>query len=157
MKTFVWNLVLALAWLPVTGNVSAGNFLLGFVVGYAALWISLGRPGRTSYFRKVARLVRFSAYFLGEMVSSTLRVAADVVTPTHHMRPAVVAVPLDVETDVEITLLASLVTLTPGSLALDVSSDRGILFVHVMYVRDVEDARRRIKEGFERRVLELMR
>ena len=53
--------------------------------------------------------------------------------------------------------LANLVSLTPGSLSLDVSEDRRTLYVHVMFLDDVESCRREIKEGFERRVLELLR
>ncbi len=59
--------------------------------------------------------------------------------------------------DVEITLLANLVTLTPGTLSLDVSEDRSTLFVHAMFVDDPDVLRREIKHGFERRVLELLR
>lgn len=73
--------------------------------------------------------------------------------------PGVVAIPLDARTDVEITLLANLITLTPGSVSLDLSEDRRVLYVHAMYIDggDVEAYRRSIKEGLERRVLELLR
>ncbi|MBW3600685.1 MAG: Na+/H+ antiporter subunit E, partial [Planctomycetes bacterium] len=60
-------------------------------------------------------------------------------------------------TDDEITLLANLITLTPGTLSLDVSEDRKTLFVHAMYIEDPEKLRRHVKEGMERRVLELLR
>jgi multicomponent Na+:H+ antiporter subunit E len=75
------------------------------------------------------------------------------------MRPGVVAIPLDARTDAEITLLANLITLTPGTLSLDVSSDRRMLYIHVMYIDndDLEEVRRKIKAGFERRVLEVLR
>jgi multicomponent Na+:H+ antiporter subunit E len=73
--------------------------------------------------------------------------------------PGVVAIPLDARTDAEITLLANLITLTPGSVSLDLSEDRRVLYVHAMYIDggDVEAYRRSIKEGLERRVLELLR
>jgi len=73
--------------------------------------------------------------------------------------PGVVAIPLDARTDVEIALLANLITLTPGSVTLDLSEDRRVLYVHAMYIDggDVEAYRRAIKEGLERRVLELLR
>ena len=67
------------------------------------------------------------------------------------------AVPLDAETDVEITLLANLITMTPGSLSIDVSDDRGVIYVHSMFIDDPEEFRRTIKDDFERRVLELLR
>ena len=88
------------------------------------------------------------------MVSS-LRVAYDVLTPTLHMRPAIVAIPLDAETDLQITILANFITLTPGTLSLDVSPDRKTLYVHAMYVDDVDAFRREIKEELERRVIEV--
>jgi multicomponent Na+:H+ antiporter subunit E len=73
--------------------------------------------------------------------------------------PGVVAIPLDARTDAEITLLANLITLTPGSVTLDISEDRCLLYVHAMYIDggDVEAYRRSVKEGLERRVLELLR
>ena len=57
----------------------------------------------------------------------------------------------------DLTMLANLLTLTPGSLSLDVSEDRKTLFVHAMYIEDADQFRREVKEGLERRVLELMR
>jgi multicomponent Na+:H+ antiporter subunit E len=73
------------------------------------------------------------------------------------MRPGVVAIPLDVKTDIQIALLANLVTLTPGSISLDISGDRSVLYLHVMYIEEPEAVRREIKEGFERRILEAFR
>ncbi len=73
--------------------------------------------------------------------------------------PGVIAIPLEARTDVEITLLANLITLTPGSVSLDLSEDRRVLYIHAMYIDggDVEAYRRSVKEGLERRVLELLR
>ena len=103
------------------------------------------------------RLFGFLFFFLWELVKSNLRVAVDVVTPKHRMKPGVVAVPLDVDKDEEITLLANLISLTPGTLSLDVSDDKKVLYVHAMYVEDPEAFRKEVKEGFERRVKELLR
>jgi multicomponent Na+:H+ antiporter subunit E len=107
----------------------------------------------------VPQVARFAVFYLWQMLLSNLRVAYDVVTPTHYMRPGVIAVPLEARTDAEITLLANLITLTPGTLSLDLSADRRILFVHAMYIDhgDVDKARRQIKEGLERRVLQVLR
>ena len=73
--------------------------------------------------------------------------------------PGVVAIPLDARTDAEIALLANLITLTPGSVTLDLSEDRRVLYVHAMYIDggDVEAYVRSVKQGLERRVLELLR
>ncbi|MEN8150722.1 MAG: Na+/H+ antiporter subunit E [Planctomycetota bacterium] len=96
-------------------------------------------------------------FFLWELVLSSIRVARDVLSPRPRFKPGIVGVPLDAETDAEITLLACLITLTPGTLSLDVSEDRKTLYVHAMRVEDPEAFRREIKAGFERRVLEFLR
>jgi multicomponent Na+:H+ antiporter subunit E len=157
MTAFVWNLMLALAWVAMTGGFTPLNYLLGFVLGYVILVFSQRVLGSTSYFRKGMQIARFAGYFSREMLLANLRVAYDVITPGYHMRPAIVAVPLDAKTDAEITMLANLITVTPGSFSLEVSDDRTVLYVHAMYVDDPASFRREIKDGFERRVLELLR
>ncbi|MBW2487296.1 MAG: Na+/H+ antiporter subunit E, partial [Deltaproteobacteria bacterium] len=77
--------------------------------------------------------------------------------PGFQMRAAIVAIPLDAESDLEITVLANLITLTPGTLSLDVSPDRKTLYVHAMHVDDVEEFRQDIKQRMERRVMEVFK
>jgi multicomponent Na+:H+ antiporter subunit E len=110
-----------------------------------------------SVVRRLTAAIRLATFFLWEIVLANLRVAYDVLTPRHHMRPGIIALPLDVISDVEITLLANLIALTPGSLSLDVSADHKVLYIHAMYIDDVEALQRRIKSSLERRVLEVTR
>lgn len=154
---FLLNLLLALLWTLLTGEFRPSTFVVGLALGYAALWLVLRGSGAPRYFRKLPLLLGFAAFFLRDLVRASLRVAYEVVTPTQRMRPAIVAIPLDVESDAAITLLANLLTLTPGALTLDVSPDRRTLYLHSMYAEDPEALRREIKEGFERRVMELLR
>ena len=78
------------------------------------------------------------------------------ITPGQRSRPAIVAVPLDIEDPLQITVLANLISLTPGTLSLDVSPDGKTLYVHDMFVDDPDETRREIKTGFERLVREAM-
>jgi multicomponent Na+:H+ antiporter subunit E len=110
-----------------------------------------------NFLRKIPQVICFVMFYLREMVLASIRVAHDVLTPTHYMRPALLAIPLDAKTDFEILLLANMITMTPGSVSLDVSTDRSVLFVHIMYVDSPEKIRKEIKEQVERRVLELLR
>lgn len=105
--------------------------------------------------KKAYLTLEFVAFFLRELVLANLRLAYDAVRPTRELRPGIIAVPLDVSTDWQITILSNLITLTPGSLSLDVSRDRQTIFVHAMDASDVEATRRYIKQGFEHRVKEL--
>ena len=157
MTPFLFNLLLALLWAAAVGSVDPPHLVVGFLAGYGVLWLARPLLGPTGYFSKLPRAVAFAVFFLWELLLSSLRVAWDVLTPRSSRRPGVVAVPLAARTDAEITLLANLVTLTPGSLSLEVSPDRRTLFVHTMFVSDPAAVRRQIKNGFERRVLELLR
>lgn len=153
----LWNILLALAWMSLTGLFTPGNLVAGFLLGYVILAFSQRVVGRSPYFGKVPQVIGFVLFFLWELIVSSLRIAYDVLTPRHHMRPGVIAVPLDAKTDAEITLLANLITLTPGSISLDVSADRRFLYVHAMYIDDLAAVRHKIKDDFQRRVLEVLR
>lgn len=157
MNLFALNLFLAIVWAALTGMLSLSGLLVGYALGYFVLWVTRNFYGDTRYFRHVWMALVLFLYFVSELVRSSLRVAYDVITPTIHARPGIVAVPLDARTDAEITLLANLISLTPGSLSIDVSSDRKTLYVHVMFLKDPEEARDGIKRGIERRLLEVMR
>ena len=149
------NLLLALAWAALQGNFSLATLVTGHIVGYLIL-LALVRGGvlRTSpYIGRVHRVVGLLTYFSWELVLANFRLALDVATPRYHMKPGIIAVPLDVRRDSEILLLSMLINTTPGSVALDVSPDRKLLYVHVMYMTTPEAAREDIKTGFERRVM----
>jgi multicomponent Na+:H+ antiporter subunit E len=83
---------------------------------------------------RTSRAVELAGFFIGELVLPNIRVAIDVLRPTTTIRPAVVAIPLDVTTDGEILLLSMLINITPGSVTIDLSDDRRTLFVHVMHM-----------------------
>lgn len=95
--------------------------------------------------------------FLRELVLSALQVALLAVRPRLALRPAIIAYPLTVSTDAQITLLANLITLTPGTLSVDVSNDRRTLFIHVLDLADRDRLVGRIAAGFEARVLGVLR
>lgn len=157
MNPLTWNIILALIWVSITGDFSLANLLIGMLLGYLILGFALRNIAAFSrYAGKLPKLVRFSGFFLRELFTSNLRVAYDVLTPTHHMRPAVIAVPLKARTDGEITVLTNLISLTPGTLGLDVSSDRKVLYLHVMYLLDEQAVRESIQR-LEQRLLEILR
>ncbi len=107
--------------------------------------------------RKTVLVAEFILFFIWDLILANLRVAWDVITPRGYKRPGVIAIPLDARTDLEITLLANFITLTPGTLSLDVSADRSLLYIHAMFIDDPDTLRREIKQGLERRLLEVLR
>jgi multicomponent Na+:H+ antiporter subunit E len=153
----LWNLILALIWVAATGRFSFANLTAGFIVGFLILVFTRRIVGSPEYFMKVRQVIGLILFFIWDLILANLRVAYDVVTPRHYMKPGVIAIPLDASSDLEITILSNLITLTPGTLSLDVSADRKVLYIHAMYIDDIEDVRRKIKHGYERRVLEVLR
>ena len=109
------------------------------------------------YFGRVRRITSLFLLFLYELMMSAIRVAILVTKPRMDVKPGIIAYPLKVDRDMEITLLANLITLTPGTLSVDVSHDRRFLFVHALDCSDPEGIKRDIANGFERKILEAFR
>ncbi|MBI9082952.1 MAG: Na+/H+ antiporter subunit E [Desulfobacterales bacterium] len=157
MNLFFLNSFIALGYMGIQGDFTLSGLLVGFILGYIALWITQPLYGASRYFQRAPKTVRLICHFLMELVLSNIKVFWDVITPAHISRPGIVAVPLDVKTDMEILLFANMLSLTPGTLSLDLSDDRSILYVHVMFLDDPDRFRQSVKEGLERRVLEVTR
>lgn len=95
--------------------------------------------------------------FLRELIVSALRVAWLAVQPRIKIRPAIIAHPLTLTTDAQITLLANMITLTPGTLSVDVSDDRKTLYIHALDIDSKEALVGSIAAGFETKVLQVLR
>lgn len=154
---FLGNLLLSLIWVALTGNFTVSNFFFGFILSFIILWLISKNRRENKYFRRGPKLVAFIFFFFYELIKANLQVAYDVITPSFYMKPGIIKIPLTAASDLEITLLANLITLTPGTLSLDVSDDKKVLYVHAMYVKDREEFIAGIKNGFEKRLLEILR
>ena len=152
MNLFLLNLILALVWGAVTASFAPANLLFGFALGFVALWMVRDRFAINDV-KRPARIAQLAWLFIYELIKSSIKVARDTLSPRMDFRPAIIAVPLDVKEDLGIMLLANLISLTPGTLSVDVSADRSTLYIHAMDVDDPDDLRREIKEGFERRIM----
>ena len=103
------------------------------------------------------RWVSLLLLFVRELILSALKVAWLAVQPRIRIRPAIIAHPLTVTTDAQITLLANLITLTPGTLSVDVSADRRFLYIHAIDIESKEALVGDIAAGFETKILEVLR
>ncbi len=164
MNSYLNNILLTLAWVAITGSLTLPNIVLGLGLATLALYLvreQLGPRRRSGgplrHLARAGRILSLALLFLYELVLSGWRVARLVTSPTMQLVPGIFAYPLKVDRDFEITLLANLITLTPGTLSVDVSSDRRTLFVHAIDCSDVAKARRDIEQGFERKILEASR
>lgn len=166
VATLIRILLLTLVWGALRGSFGVGNLLLGVVLSAAILRLSQpvfqkeGGPDSTTNhrwprpLRRTWRIAVLLLVFLRELAESALQVAAYTLQPTLQIRPGIVAYPLDVKTDREITMLANLISLTPGTLSLEVAPDRSHLYVHSISV-ETEDGREvieGIKSSLEKHV-----
>jgi multicomponent Na+:H+ antiporter subunit E len=157
MNLALLTLVLALGWSAATGSFSLPSLLFGALVGALCLYVIRAQVASPTLLPRARRILALAALFARELIMSELRVARLVLRPsmTSRLHPAIIAFPLTVTSDAEITLLANLITLTPGTLSLDVSDDRRFLYIHAIDVVDREAFIAELKDGFERHVLEV--
>ena len=157
MNLFLLNLILAISWSALAGSFTLSTLAVGFVLGFGTLWLLqplLGGP--SAYFLRAYYWARLVVMFHYELVVSSIAVVWDVITPTQLSRTGIVEVPLDIKSDTGILLVTNLISLTPGTLSLDVSEDRKTLFVHAMFADDHEAVRSQLKNTMEKWVREAL-
>ena len=89
---------------------------------------------------KFPRLIEFALFYLMEVIMSNLRVAHDVITPTFYMKPEFIELDVEGMTDQQILFAANLITMTPGTLSLDICEETKRLKIHSMYADDTDAA-----------------
>lgn len=157
MNLFAIHLLLAAGWAAVNGSFDLTTLVVGWVVAWIALWLVRPLYGPTDYFGRMASVLSLTLFFLHELVVSCVQVARAVLSPKLDFHPGIIGLPLEPASAFEITTVANMITLTPGTMTLDVSEDRSTLWVHVMFLEDSEQVREALKTGMEQRVHEVYR
>jgi multicomponent Na+:H+ antiporter subunit E len=154
MSFAIWSIVFGGVWVAVSGAFTLPNLLLGSVFGAASLFFIRGHVGRTDLGFRLWPLISLIGLFLYELMMSAVKVAAMVLRPDMNLKPGIFAYETKLTKDSHITLLANLITLTPGTLTVDVSDDKTTLYIHAVDCSDIEATRADIKNGFERKIRE---
>lgn len=157
MTLIVIAIVFTVLWGAVTGAFTLLNLAFGFLLSVFALYLVREDLTPQQIRIRPLKLLRLALLFFKELALSAWTVARIVLTPNAKLTRGILAFPLTVTRDFEITLLANLITLTPGTLSVDVSDDRRFLYVHAIDVSDPDMTIRSIAEGFEARILEAFR
>jgi multicomponent Na+:H+ antiporter subunit E len=151
------NFFIALLWMFLTISFNASTFVVGFLLGALMLWITKGFfPGRF-YLNRVWAVIKLISLFLKELVMANIQVLFLIVQPKMPIKPAIFALPTVLEKDWEITLLSNLITLTPGTLVIDISPDSKTLYIHALHYDDADEAIDSIKNTFEKAIQEVSR
>lgn len=156
MKKILVHIFLALSWLLLSpGSLTSSNFLLGIAVGFLIISLFGFIKRDFSYPIKWIIFIRFSLFVFWDILVSNIRVAREVLTPKALCRPGIIAIPILFRNPVEITVLASIISITPGTLTLDVSSDRRHLYMHTMFIDDIDKIKKEIIKQYETRLIRL--
>jgi multicomponent Na+:H+ antiporter subunit E len=147
LSTFAQGVWMVVLWVVLWGELSLANVVSGVAVTLVLLTLlPLGRGKRGSFHVRPLWALWFAGYFLVKLVQSNLIVAWEIVTPGDRTTTGVVAVPLRDCGDGLVTLIANCITLTPGTLTLEIRREPTTLYVHVLHLRDIEAVRRDIRQ-----------
>ncbi len=159
IKNFLLNLLLSLVWVALTGHLNYTNFMFGFIMGFFILWV-LARASKAeerNYFYRVPKIILFIFSFFYDMIQANIEVTREIMTPELNMTPGIIAYEHSLKTDFEITMLTNLIALTPGTMVLKISDDKKILYIHGLYVKDKEKFIERLRNGLEKKLIEIIR
>ncbi|SET65747.1 multicomponent Na+:H+ antiporter subunit E [Salinibacillus kushneri] len=151
----IFNLIIAFMWMFLEEQYQFTTFLLGYLVGILLLFLLRRFIPDTFYLRHVFKMIRLFFLFVKELILSNLTILKHVYKPKLNVKPGIFALPTELNSQWEITLLANLISLTPGTLSIAVSNDYQYIYVHAMDIPDVEQEIRSIKDTFEKAILEV--
>src|SRR5690625_7437168 len=110
MNKFLINIIVAIVWGGLTGEFTLGNLVIGFIIGYLILLLSIPLTGSSDYAVTFWRALGLAVYFVIELVSSSLRVSKDILRPKLDLQGGVIGISLETtETDLEVRLRADII------------------------------------------------
>jgi multicomponent K+:H+ antiporter subunit E len=142
------TLVLVLVWL-LLNDFTAGHLVLGSLLGIGIPWLVAPLSDRHPRMRKPLRVLRYLGIVLYDIIVSNFQVAVRILQPNHRLRPGLIALPLDLSEQFPLAILASTISLTPGTVSIDFSDDLKWLYIHALHVDDEQAMIRHIKRRYE--------
>ncbi|SIS39962.1 Na+/H+ antiporter subunit E [Neptunomonas antarctica] len=151
------SVILFIAWLLLNNTVAPGHLVLGAFLAIAIPLLTSGMQDPQPGFRKPIATIRYVLMVIFDIIVANFEVAVLVIGPAKKLQPAFVAIPLDIEHELPITILASTVSLTPGTVSAEISEDKKWLYVHVLNLTNEEELIALIKHRYERPLKEIFK
>lgn len=151
------NVFIAFVWMFMSTSLTASTFIIGYLIGLILIIMMRRFFKARLYIWRLWATVKLTLMFFRELILSNISVLRLILQPKMDIEPMIFALPTDLKHDWEITLLSSLITLTPGTLVLYVSDDQKTLYIHAIDVDDVDEAIDSIKNSFEKAIKEVSR
>jgi len=143
------TLTLAILWLLLVNQFSAGHLVLGLLLGWLIPLLTSAFWPEHVRVRHTGALLRYLAVFVYDIVRGSFQVAWLILKGPARLKPAFVVVPLELRTDLGISLLANTISLTPGTVSSRLSADKRTLVVHTLNTDDPEALVAEIKQRYE--------
>ncbi len=151
----VIHIVIAFLWMFLSESYTILSLLFGLIIG-ALLLLLLNRFFTGAfYLKRLYKIFILGLIFARELILSNIAIVKHVYRRNPTFEPGIFAMPIDVTEKWEITLLANLITLTPGTLTVAISDDQKQLFIHAMDMDTKEQSIKDIKNSFEKAILEV--
>lgn len=151
------NVFIAFTWMFLSNSFTTATFLIGYILGLVMLFMLRRFFTTRFYMGRVWAVIKLILLFIKELISSNISVLRVILKPKIDIKPAIFEYPTTLKSDWEITLLSMLITLTPGTVVINVSEDLTKLYVHTLDMEDVEAEVNSIRTTFERAIKEVSR
>ncbi|XKH50768.1 Na+/H+ antiporter subunit E [Chryseomicrobium palamuruense] len=151
------NVFIAFVWMFLSNSFTTATFIIGYILGLVMLFMLRRFFSTRFYMERVVAVAKLILLFLKELVVSNIAVLRVILKPKMNIRPAIFELETQLKEGWEITLLSLLITLTPGTVVINISEDRTKLYVHTLDLDDVEDAVNSIRNTFEKAIMEVSR
>ncbi|EAG9436744.1 Na+/H+ antiporter subunit E [Listeria innocua] len=151
----ILNIILACLWMFLESSFSFATFIIGLIIGIFLLLFMRRFLGSRFYLFRLFALVKLVFRFLHDLIVSTVHVSRIVLKKDMNIRPGIFRYDTTLETDWEVTMLALLITLTPGTLSIDISDDYKAIYVHSLHVPNIEEEIATIRKSYEGAIMEV--
>ncbi|MEO0058111.1 MAG: hypothetical protein RIT17_1584 [Pseudomonadota bacterium] len=147
--------LLVFVWMVMVNDLTFGTLFLGLVVGFAVpLFTAAWWPGRPNV--RFLPGIAYVGLVVSDIIVANFQVAAIILfKPNRDLRPAWLAIPLDLATPEAITVFAGTISLTPGTVSTDVSACGKYLLVHALHAPDPAGEIARAKQRYEARLMRI--
>lgn len=153
----VMNLIIAIMWMFLSESYTLPSFITGYLIGIFLLLLLNRFIPDTFYLRRFYKILALVYLFIKELITSNIDIVKLVYQRKPEFEPGIFALPTDLTSNWEITLLANLISLTPGTLSVAVSQDNTHLYIHAMNIDDIDETINYIKSTFENAIMEVTR
>ncbi len=151
------NILIGVLWMFLQDNWGALTFLTGYLFGLFVLFILRGFFPSKFYLFTLQAAINLFLLFIYEIFTSSVAVIKRVIKPKLDIKPGIISFTTSLEGDIEVTLLALLTTLTPGSVVMEISHDNKVFYVHAMDIPDLSDSVLKSVGRFERAIKKVTR